>query len=210
MAELRCLAYIIKLLSLLNVRTLSNIGDKVDVDVQLLLHIECLSDVLMLNEQNVEAVLTFAGSTPGPMDESLLIIARALDDDIDVIDVKSTSCNICTHKNVLRARLSELIKRLFSLRLVHIAMDWKELCKIEILKVSCLLLRLGEDHNLLVLVRLDKVLDLLKCLLEVLCYHCLVLELIRKLVLVVADEVNHHRVGHTFLSNVLDESGDRC
>lgn len=89
-------------------------------------------------------------------------------------------------------------------------MDWKELCKIEILKVSCLLLRLGEDHNLLVLVRLDKVLDLLKCLLEVLCYHCLVLELIRKLVLVVADEVNHHRVGHTFLSNVLDESGDRC
>lgn len=115
MAELRCLAYIIKLLSLLNVRTLSNIGDKVDVDVQLLLHIECLSDVLMLNEQNVEAVLTFAGSTPGPMDECLLIIARALDDDIDVIDVKSTSCNICTHKNVLRARLSELIKRLFSL-----------------------------------------------------------------------------------------------
>ena len=89
-------------------------------------------------------------------------------------------------------------------------MNGQEVGVAQVLKSAGFLLRLREDHDLLLAVGLNKALDVVELALKALRNDGHASQLVRQLVLVVTDQVDHDWTLHALCSDVLYELGHRC
>lgn len=66
-------------------------------------------------------------------------------------------------------------------------MNWQEICIAQVLKSTCLLFCLGENHNLLFVIGLNKVFDLIKFAVKTLRNDRHASQLIGQLILIIAN-----------------------
>lgn len=124
----------------------------IDVDIEFVLHHEREMHITWLEEKNVKAFLALSSRPAGAMNERVLLVAGALDDHIDVVDVNATRGYVCADKDELGPISFELTQGVLSLRLRQVSVNGEEPGVVEVLEGPRLLLGLREDHNLLPLV----------------------------------------------------------
>ena len=128
-----------------------------EANVQLLFQILCKLELRSIKEQNIGAAFATSGSPPCSVDETVYVRAARLDDDINVIDVETSSCHICADKNATGTGLFELLQCILTVSLRQVSMDRVELCILLGTERSRLLLCLCEDECFQVRVRRDEV-----------------------------------------------------
>ena len=147
---------------------------KVDLNVKLFLNIKDKLHFVLLKEKNVQTVFTFPCSSACSMDEAVNLSAPHLDHNINVINIKTSCCNISANQNRFWSWPFKFPKSIFSLVLLHIAVNWCKLSKFKFFKISSFIFGFHKDNNFLISIFLNVLLDVSNFILKVLSYNCLV------------------------------------
>jgi hypothetical protein len=94
------------LLSLHRVLLLLKRTDDVNFDVQLIFKFKHELKFVSLEKQDVTSILSNTTCSSRTMHKAVYVSATALDHNINVIDVQTSSCDIRSHKNIPRVLIS--------------------------------------------------------------------------------------------------------
>ena len=149
-----------------------SVGDLVEVYFRLVhgvavldLHFEGVLNLLEERElglaakNEVHASLAGTTSSASPVHEAVNVAHSVLDDHIDVVDVETTGSNISGNQDVAAVRLLKSAKGVLTLTLVQVTVEGQKIGETKRTEAVSLVFGLGEDHDFLVSVLLDVLLN---------------------------------------------------